>query len=80
MSPSPAVALAAPATAMSLVALRGRGAPAETELRPEALAVHNALVERGLETPMVDNDLSAEEKRQRIQAHFTEIMKVLGLD
>jgi GTP cyclohydrolase I len=29
---------------------------------------------------MVDNQLGAEEKRQRIQAHFAEIMKVLGLD
>jgi len=80
MSPSPAVALAPPATAMSIVALRGRATPAEAGLHPEALAVHNALLERGLETPMVENDLSAEEKRQRIQAHFTEIMKVLGLD
>ena len=80
MSPSPAVALVPPATAMSLVPVRGRPAPAEAGLHPEALAVHNALLERGLETPMVENDLSAEEKRQRIQAHFTEIMKVLGLD
>ena len=80
MSPPPAVALAAPATTMSLVAQRGRAAPRDTGLHPEALAVHSALLERGLETPMVENDLSAEEKRQRIQAHFTEIMKVLGLD
>jgi GTP cyclohydrolase I len=80
MSPPPAVALAAPATAVSRIAHRGRAAPAETGLHPEALAVHNALLERGLETPMVENNLSAEEKRQRIQAHFTEIMKVLGLD
>lgn len=51
-----------------------------TTLRPEAIAVRDALIARGLETPMVDNLLSSEEKRQRIQAHFTEIMKVLGLD
>jgi GTP cyclohydrolase I len=51
-----------------------------TTLRPEAIAVRDALIARGLETPMVDNQLSAEEKRQRIQAHFAEIMKVLGLD
>jgi len=38
------------------------------------------LIDRGLETPMVDSHLSPEEQRQRIQAHFTEIMKVLGLD
>jgi GTP cyclohydrolase I len=65
---------------MSLVSVLGRPNPADAGLHPEALAVHNALLERGLETPMVQNDLSAEEKRQRIQAHFTEIMKVLGLD
>jgi GTP cyclohydrolase I len=65
---------------MSLVTVLGRQTPADSALHPEALAVHNALLERGLETPMVENDLSAEEKRQRIQAHFTEIMKVLGLD
>jgi GTP cyclohydrolase I len=28
----------------------------------------------------VDNQLGAEEKRRRIEGHFTEIMKVLGLD
>jgi GTP cyclohydrolase I len=49
-------------------------------LHPEAIAVRDALIRRGLETPLVENQLSAEEKRQRIQAHFTEIMKVLGLD
>jgi len=80
MSPPPAVALASPANPMSLVTVLGRQTPADSGLHPEALAVHNALLERGLETPMVENDLSAEEKRQRIQAHFTEIMKVLGLD
>lgn len=49
-------------------------------LHPEAIAVRDALLARGLETPMVESLLSSEEKRQRIQAHFTEIMKVLGLD
>jgi GTP cyclohydrolase I len=53
---------------------------AGTTLRPEAIAVRDALIARGLETPMVDDQLGAEEKRQRIQAHFAEIMKVLGLD
>jgi len=80
MSPPPAVALVSSPTGISLTGLRARGAATETGLHPEALAVRNALLERGLETPMVESDLSAEEKRQRIQAHFTEIMKVLGLD
>jgi GTP cyclohydrolase IA len=78
MSPPPvtAVATAAP---LDINALINRNA-VDTALRPEAIAVRDALMERGLETPMVDNHLSAEEKRQRIQVHFTEIMKVLGLD
>lgn len=53
---------------------------AEGALRPEALAVRQVLIERGLETPMVETNMSAEEKRQRIQGHFTEIMQILGLD
>jgi GTP cyclohydrolase I len=78
MSPPPvtAVATAAP---LDLTTLLNRNV-ANAGLRPEAIAVRDALIGRGLETPMVENQLSAEEKRQRIQAHFTEIMKVLGLD
>jgi len=68
MSPPPVVAFQQPA------------AVPDAGLRPEAIAVRNALIGRGLETPMVENYLGAEEKRQRIQGHFTEIMKVLGLD
>lgn len=49
-------------------------------LSTEAIAVRNALVEHGLETPMVHNGLSAQEKYQRIQASFTDIVKTLGLD
>jgi GTP cyclohydrolase I len=80
MSPPPVHALAAstPVEVGSLFRLPVPGP--EAGLRPEAIAVRNALIRRGLETPMVGNPLSAEEKRQRIQAHFTEIMKVLGLD
>jgi GTP cyclohydrolase I len=49
-------------------------------LRPEALAVRDALVARGLESPFSEPHMRAEEQRQRIQFHFAEIMKVLGLD
>ena len=79
MSPPPASPHANPAHTISLVGPRGRPA-ADAGLYPEAIAVRNALLERGLETPMVENGLSPEEKRQRIQAHFTEIMQTLGLD
>jgi GTP cyclohydrolase I len=78
MSPPP-VAAVATAAPLDLNALINRGAP-DQALRPEAAAVRNALIERGLETPMVPTHLSPEEKRQRIQASFTEIMKMLGLD
>jgi len=77
MSPPPVAAVAAPAP-IELNTILGR--QADAGLRPEALAVRDALISRGLETPLVENRLSPEEKRQRIQAHFTEIMKVLGLD
>ncbi len=79
MSPPPAAPQANPASTISLVGPRGRPA-ADAGLHPEALAVRDALLARGLETPMVENGLSPEEKRQRIQAHFTGIMQVLGLD
>ena len=80
MSPPPVVALA-PASSTARSSLRSRAAvPVEAALREEAILVRDALLARGLETPLVDSGLSPEEKRQRIQAHFTGIMKVLGLD
>jgi GTP cyclohydrolase I len=53
---------------------------ADAGLRPEAVAVREALLARGLETPLVRTTLSPEDKRRRIEAHFTGIMQVLGLD
>ena len=53
---------------------------ADSALRAEAVAVRDALVARGLETPFQENTLGAEDKRRRIQHHFAEIMSVLGLD
>ncbi len=80
MSPPPVAAVPV-ASPIDITAIRGRAAaPADASLRPEAIAVRDALLARGLETPMLDSGLSPEEQRQRIQAHFTEIMRVLGLD
>lgn len=80
MSPPPVTAQssAAPIELTSLI----RFPPANRDdgLRPEAIAVRNALLKRGLETPLIETHLDAEEKRQRLQFHFTEIMKLLGLD
>jgi GTP cyclohydrolase I len=52
----------------------------EVELSHAAIAVREALVARGLETPMTEAALGSEQRRERIEAHFTEIMKLLGLD
>ena len=49
-------------------------------LSPEVLLVREALLARGLETPMVTNGLSRDEKYRRISAAFTDITRTLGLD
>jgi len=49
-------------------------------LSPEAQMVRNALVERGLETPLASNGLSAEEKYRRLVDAFTRVTRTLGLD
>jgi GTP cyclohydrolase IA len=51
-----------------------------TTISPEAHLVKSALVARGLETPLVPNGLSRDEKYQRIAAAFTNITRTLGLD
>lgn len=51
-----------------------------TAMSPEAALVRDALIERGLETPLVPNGLSRDEKYQRIVESFTDITSTLGLD
>jgi len=51
-----------------------------SQLSPEAKLVRDALIARGLETPMVPNGLSRDEKYRRITAAFTDITRTLGLD
>ena len=50
------------------------------EISAEATLVRDALVENGLETPMVDNGLSNEQRYERIKGLMTEVMDTLGLD
>ena len=50
------------------------------ELSPEAVMVRNTLIENGLETPMIDTGLSAEQKYQRIRGLMTDVVETLGLD
>lgn len=49
-------------------------------LSNEALLVRDTLIERGLETPMTNNALSAEEKYSRIKDAMETVVKTLGLD
>jgi len=56
------------------------GASADASLRPEAVKVRDTLLARGLETPMIETGLSPEEKKAKIEEHFTVIMETLGLD
>jgi GTP cyclohydrolase I len=72
MSASPIAGVAHPDLAASGVL--------DAALRPEAIAVRDALAARGLETPFREGHVGTEDKRRRIQHHFTEIMRVLGLD
>jgi GTP cyclohydrolase I len=49
-------------------------------LRPEAILVRDALMQRGLETPLIATDLNDAQKQARIREHFVEILHILGLD
>ncbi|RDL43074.1 GTP cyclohydrolase I FolE [Marinomonas piezotolerans] len=49
-------------------------------LSDEASRVRDALIKHGLETPMIENGLSVEEKYQRIKAAFEDVVYTLGLD
>tara|TARA_R110002072_G_scaffold45422_6_gene126359 strand:+ start:11667 stop:12317 length:651 start_codon:yes stop_codon:yes gene_type:complete len=46
----------------------------------EATQVQNALIARGLETPLVPNDMTTQEKYQRIKTLMTDVVSTLGLD
>ena len=47
---------------------------------PEAKLVKAALVEQGLETPMIENGLTRDEKYSRIRESMKDIVATLGLD
>ena len=52
----------------------------ETELSPEAELVRESLIAHGLETPMVDTGLTAEQKYERIRHLMADVVRTLGLD
>ena len=46
----------------------------------EAQLVRAALIERGLETPLIANGLTRDEKYQRIKQAMNDVVTTLGLD
>lgn len=50
------------------------------EISAEAALVRDTLIARGLETPMIDNGLSSEQKYDRIRDLMTGVLDTLGLD
>ncbi len=49
-------------------------------LSPEAISVRETLIERGLETPMIDTGLNSVQKYERIRDLMSEVVSTLGLD
>lgn len=49
-------------------------------ISPEAVLVRDALISKGLETPMIANGLANDEKIARIRASMQDVMETLGLD
>ena len=55
--------------------------PVENDgLSTEAILVRNALIEKGLETPMIETGLSPEQKYDRIRGLMADVVETLGLD
>ncbi|WP_371188639.1 GTP cyclohydrolase I FolE [Thalassotalea maritima] len=52
----------------------------DMQISNEAKAVRQALIDAGLETPMLDKQVATEDKYQQLKASFTEICETLGLD
>ncbi|MCL1077034.1 GTP cyclohydrolase I FolE [Parashewanella spongiae] len=49
-------------------------------LSDAALKVQQALIEKGLETPMLPNTLSSEQRKEKIEHHMREILSLMALD
>ena len=50
------------------------------EISAEAALVRDTLIEKGLETPMIETGLSSDQKYDRIRSSMTDVMNTLGLD
>ncbi|WP_076415169.1 GTP cyclohydrolase I FolE [Shewanella sp. UCD-KL12] len=52
----------------------------EAQLSESAQLVQTALLERGLETPMLPTEFSAEERKAKIEQHMRSILNLMSLD
>jgi GTP cyclohydrolase I len=52
----------------------------DSNLSAEAMMVRQALIEKGLETPLIENGLSRDQKYASIKASMTDVVTTLGLD
>jgi len=52
----------------------------DSELSPEAIRVRDALIEHGLETPMVETGMNDQQKYEHIRDLMAEVVRTLGLD
>jgi len=62
------------------LALAGTAFPTDNQLSEEAKKVKQALIDRGLETPMLESSLSNEQKYHKLTSLFTQVVETLGLD
>ena len=51
-----------------------------TGISAEAMLVRDTLIAKGLETPMIETGLNAEQKYKRINSLMSEVLNTLGLD
>ena len=49
-------------------------------ISPEAAKVRNALLEKGIETPMIEPSQSKDERRSAIESKMREVLSLIGLD
>ena len=60
--------------------LAGTTVTFQKAVSPEATLVRQALVDRGLETPLIENGLNRDQKLAIVRDAFTDITTALGLD
>lgn len=62
------------------LALAEKVLQSDSECSQEALLVKQALIDKGLETPVVENNLDTQQKYNKLTSLFTEVVETLGLD